>query len=156
MTPEDLAKTGSEGAHQTALFAWAALAKKQYPELAFLYHVPNGDSRAGDLIGPDGQPVINKKTGKRMKDVRSAMITGGRLKAQGVKAGVPDVGLDVARQGKHGLRIEMKKPGLQKTKNGGCSDEQVAWLDHLSKQGYAVFVAYSWTDAKNILIWYLT
>lgn len=134
MTPEQIAGT-SEGSHQTAFFAWCATAKKEHPDLEWCYHVPNGDSRG---------------------DKRSAMITGARLKAQGVKAGVPDIGLDVARKGFHGLRIELKRPGIERAKNGGCSDEQICWIDRLRSQGYCVEIAYSWIDAKNILLWYLT
>ena len=83
-TPESLAKSGSESAEQTALFCWAALPETQslYPELKFMFHIPNGGSR----------------------DKREA----GRFKAQGVKPGVPDIFLPVPRNGWHGLWIEMK------------------------------------------------
>lgn len=120
-TPESLAKSGSEGAEQTALFCWAALPEQQqkYPELKFMFHIPNGGSR----------------------DKREA----GAFKAQGVKPGVPDVFLPIERGGYHGLWIEMKY-GTNVT-----SDEQNQYLNFLTVQGYAASVCYSWQEAaRNI------
>jgi hypothetical protein len=71
-----------EEREQAALFQWAAMNGGQYPELRWLFHVPNG--------------------GLRHKAV--AM----KLKALGVKPGVSDVLLLVPRGGFHGLVIEMK------------------------------------------------
>lgn len=83
-SPESLAKSGSEAAEQTALFCWAALPEnqKRFPELKFMFHVPNGGTR----------------------DKREA----GAFKAQGVKPGVPDICLPVRRLQWSGLWIEMK------------------------------------------------
>ena len=71
-----------EGGAQEMLFRWITYQLDEYPELALLYHIPNG--------------------GKR--DAKTATI----LKRQGVKAGVPDLHLPVARGGYHGLYIELK------------------------------------------------
>jgi hypothetical protein len=76
------APTGTEHEHQAALFTWAAYAKQRYPELEFLYAIPNG--------------------GHRLRGVA------GKMKAEGVQPGVFDVGLDVARGRWFGMRIEMK------------------------------------------------
>lgn len=75
----------TEDEEQMALFTWAnhMAVTGKYPELIWLYHVPNGGSR-----GPG---------------------EAGRFKAMGVKPGVPDVALDEPRGGFHGLRIEMKR-----------------------------------------------
>ena len=75
----------TEDEEQMALFTWAnhMAMTGRLPELARLFHVPNGGSR-----GP---------------------AEAGRFKAMGVKPGVPDVFLDVPRGGFHGLRIEMKR-----------------------------------------------
>jgi hypothetical protein len=35
----------SESAEQIALFQWANLSLKKHPELALLYHIPNGGLR---------------------------------------------------------------------------------------------------------------
>lgn len=132
ITPEDLAGT-SEGSHQKALMAWAALSVGKYPQLKWLVHIPNGGTR----------------------NIREAV----ELKAQGVKPGVPDLALFYAakiaqiqdwKDGHwHGLFIEMK------TKPNKVSKEQIAWLDNLKKEGYYVKVCYNWVEARNTLIAYL-
>lgn len=98
-------QTPHESAEQTAVFQWAAYRTGVYPELDLLYHVPNGGSRNH--------------------------IEAARLKAQGVKAGVPDLVLPVARGKHHGLYIELKRQ-----KGGRLSDDQKKWLDELTEQGY--------------------
>ena len=44
ITPEQLAKT-SEDSHCIALMAWCALNIKQYTQLRWLTHIPNGGAR---------------------------------------------------------------------------------------------------------------
>ena len=68
----------TEAEEQAALFEWASY----YPELRFMYAVPNGGSRN--------------------------VIEARNLKRQGVKSGVPDICLPVAAGGYHGLYIELK------------------------------------------------
>lgn len=53
-----------------------------------------------------------------------------KLKAEGVKPGVPDLFLPIAAHGFHGLWIELKAEG------GRLSKEQAAWIDNLNQQGY--------------------
>ena len=60
-----------EHEEQVKVFTWARWAEAARPELALLFAVPNG--------------------GRRDK------VTAGRLKAEGVKAGVLDIWLPVAR-----------------------------------------------------------
>lgn len=112
-----------EAIEQRHLFEWAAFMKSQYPVLEYLYHIPNGGSR-------------NK-------------IEAANLKKQGVKAGVPDLDLPVARKGYHGLRIELKFG------NNDLSDNQRRWLEFLRKQGYATAVCYGWREAASIICRYL-
>lgn len=84
MTPEEVAKSGTEHAHQSALFCWLATQIGQYPEVKWIYAIPNGGLRGA--------------------------IAGNRLKAEGVKSGISDICLPFARQGYHGFYLEMKKP----------------------------------------------
>ena len=105
--PRDL-----EGAEQRSIFKWANYAQNRFPELKYLFHVPNGGARDA--------------------------ITGARLKAQGVKTGVPDIYLDVARGSWHGLRIELKAHG------GRTSDDQHNWILNLQVQGYYAQVCVGW------------
>ena len=72
----------TEEEEQTAVFSWAELNLGRFPELRWLFHIPNG--------------------GKRSK--REAA----RFRAAGVKAGVSDLFLPCPRGSYHGLWIEMK------------------------------------------------
>lgn len=112
-----------EHQHQAALFEWAQRASVHVPELEMLFAIPNGGHRH--------------------------IVTAVRLKSSGVKPGYPDVALDVARAGYHGLRIELKA-GKNKT-----SDQQDWWLSRLADQGFYCSVCYDWQDAKNKIMAYL-
>ena len=114
----------TEDAEPMALFRWAELQAGKYPELRLLFHIPNGGSR-----------------GK---------AEAGRFRAMGVKAGVPDLFLPVARQGMHGLFIELKRQ-----KGSRVSKEQQTWGTALYKQGYAAHVCYGWEDAMRVILRYL-
>lgn len=122
--PEDLAKSGSEDAHQAALFCWCNLNLHLYPQLKWLFAIPNG--------------------GYRDK------ITAGKLKATGVKSGVPDICLPCPTwTHKIGLFIELKV-GKNKT-----SENQNEWIEYLKNAGYDVYVCYGWEDARDRIVEYL-
>lgn len=72
----------SEDVIQAQVITWAKRQVKAYPELARLFHVPNGGQRHAAVAA--------------------------KLQGQGVKPGVPDLCLPVPRFGCHGLWIEMK------------------------------------------------
>lgn len=72
----------TEADEQKAVIQWCILMEKRWPELEYLYHVPNGGSR-------------NR-------------IEAANLKEEGVKAGVPDLELPAARGNYTGLHIELK------------------------------------------------
>ena len=138
MTPESLAKSGTEAAHQTALFAWIALNTARWPELRWMHHIPNG--------------------GTRGSDARSAGIAGARLKAQGVRPGVADIFLPVKRGPWSGLYIEMKKPSLRPKREGsagGLTTEQREFRDFAEQQGFGWTVCYDWNDAASVVTQYL-
>lgn len=118
------APTGpSEHMEATMLMRAAMGAEHVWPELRLLYAVPNGGHRA-----------------KR---------TAGQLKAEGVKRGVPDYCLPVARGGFHGLYIELK------TATGAVRPEQRGWLADLHAQGYKAVVCRQWEQAWSVLRDYL-
>ena len=114
----------TESAEQQCLFRWAAYQSGAYPELDLLYHVPNGGSRRKSEAG--------------------------RFKAEGVKPGVPDICLPVARNGIHGLYIELKRK-----KGGRTSPEQERWIRWLGGQGYLAVVCKGWEEAANLIERYL-
>lgn len=113
----------NESIEQICLFRWATYSSGAMPELKLLYHVPNG--------------------GKR--DIATAK----KLKAEGVKAGVPDICLPVARGKYHGLYIELKV-GKNKT-----TENQDMWLEALNKNGYYTNVCYGWEEASKVITDYL-
>lgn len=112
-----------ESGAQSALIYWARLREKYYPELALLFHIPNGGTR-------------------NQKEAAS-------LKRQGVKAGVPDLCLPVARCGYHGLFIELKVGKNKQTKN------QIEWQDKLNAQGYLSVCCWGWQSAQELIENYL-
>lgn len=168
--PEQLAKPGTEHSHQVALFCWAnqqvnawranthrpgcATDNALADQLSLMFAIPNG--------------------GLRHK------ATAGNLKAEGVKAGVPDIMLPVPQRittskgypvaGYEqaaqvcGLFIEMKKPsekpsitlsGRPLRAAGKVSSKQAEWHNLLQLQGYQVAVCYSWEEARDVILAYL-
>ena len=77
-------------------------------------------------------------------------IRGARLKRMGVRAGCPDLLLDVPSGGHHGLRIEMKR-----RKGGRLSPQQREFLEYLESRGYAVAVCCGWDEARAVIQDYL-
>ena len=76
-----------------------------------------------------------------------------RLKAEGVTAGIPDLCLPVARQGYHGLYIEMKKS--VEDGRSTVSTHQKEKIDELIQEGYHVEVCYGSVEAIAVIQSYL-
>ena len=114
----------TESAEQIALFEWAERARGTYPELQWMFHIPNGGARS--------------------------KATAGRLKAEGVKAGVPDIFLPESRFGYRGLWIEMKRQ-----RGGVLSEPQKRWIRYLVQSDYYVARCDGWEDAKGVIESYL-
>lgn len=182
MTPAQLASVNAEHSHQRALFAWAAVAERigfalawdertyqagamaqfveggcnrhvayPVPELRWLHAIPNG--------------------GYRDK------ITAGKLKAEGVKRGIPDIFLPLTmnfpppivqiigeplppkRVQFSGLYVEMKRPETVKAGKrkatiidqaaGSTSDLQDEAIGYLRSAGYGVSVCFAWDQAAK-------
>ena len=138
MTPQDLAKSGSEDAEQTALFSWVRDRINEDSDywgcLEWMFAIPNGGSRGGDK--------------------KSAMIVGGKLKATGVKAGVSDIFIPVPAHNLCGLFIEMKKSKL----NGGgtVSPKQQEFGNWVQQMGYGFCVCYGWEEAAAVITQWLS
>jgi hypothetical protein len=114
----------TESEEQQALFTWAKLAERKYPEMKLLHAIPNGGLR-------------NK-------------VTAARLKREGVKPGVPDICLPVAREDYNGLYIELKR-----IKGGVLSEDQKKWISALWKNGYYAGICKGWVSARNLILTYL-
>lgn len=115
----------TEDQHQAAVIKWSQQAsiRQKYPELKLLHHIPN--------------------------ERKCTPQQGARLKRLGVRSGVPDLDLPVARGNYHGLRIEMK------TESGRTSDNQKWWLEELDKQGYCCAVCHGWEEAVQLIERYM-
>ena len=112
-----------EHSEQAAVFERASLHLRKYPEMELLFAIPNGGYRPGK--------------------------TGGTMKAEGAKPGVPDMFLPVQRGEYAGLFIEMK------VKGGSIRDIQEQWIFSLRNQGYRVDVCWGQDDAMATLLAYL-
>jgi hypothetical protein len=121
----------TEHLEQSALFHWASVMSSKHPALALMFSIPNGGHR----------------------HIAVAM----KLKAEGVKAGVPDIFLPWPRSGSmwpndkgaHGLFVEMKST------KGKLSPAQIAWMRNLQSAGYQVEVSYEWPHAAGLIWEYL-
>ena len=87
------------------------------------YHIPNGGKRS--------------------------MLEAIKFKRLGVKAGIPDICIPVARSPYHGLYIELKRRF-----GGVVSEAQAYWLEELRLQGYYVCVAKGADEAIKIVQYY--
>jgi len=113
-----------EDAEQITLFAWIDIHSGQYPDLSLAFHVPNGGHR-------------NPHVGAQMK----------RL---GVRPGVPDIILPVAKHGYNGLAIELKR-----SIGGRVSPEQQKWLSRLEQQGWQTYVCHGADEAIKTIREYM-
>lgn len=123
--------TPTEHAEQVSLFGWAKLKRAELPELALFFAIPNGGDRHAAV--------------------------GRQMKAEGVRAGVPDTFLPVARGGFHGLYIELKAQDRRPKRGGkgGVSEAQQEWIEALRNQGFRVEVCYGWREAAAVIEDYL-
>ena len=117
----------AEQREQINLIRWTQQpdVRQKYPDLKLLYHVPN-------------ERQCTPQQGKM-------------LKMMGVKAGVPDLCLPVARGGYHGLYIEMKSP----EKSACASGNQIWWVEELIRQNYAACVCKGWEAARDAILRYM-
>lgn len=111
---------------QRAIIRWSETLIGRIPEFEWIYHCPNGGKRNA--------------------------FEAQNLKSQGVKSGVVDLHLDVARGGYHGWKCELKKPG------GNCqtpSEEQIKYLAFVDEQGYCTLVSNDFDEVKEHLLRYI-
>lgn len=115
----------TEAQHQAEVIKWSQRSDilERYPEVKLLFHIPNGGGRSPQ--------------------------TAHLMKLTGVKAGVPDLCLPVARGKWHALYIEMK------TKTGQASPEQKRWHRDLMEQWNLAMVCKGWEAAVSTIEAYL-
>jgi len=121
----------AEHEHQKAVFQILALNEVQYPWLKFAYAVPNGGHR---------HPA-----------------TAGKLKAEGVKRGIPDICLPFpnkpmnADSSPHfaGAYIELKAG------NNKATPEQKEFLEFVNARGFVGIVARGCEEALDFIEYYI-
>lgn len=91
-----------------------------------IFHIPNGGERR--------------------------ITTAAYLKKQGVKPGVPDLCIPIAKGKYHGLYIEMKRRAMNKCK---VTQTQREWISRLKANGYAAFICPGAENAIKCINWYL-
>lgn len=110
---------------QIALMRWARVCEGTYPALKWLIAIPNGLAA-------------------------SSRGEAARMKAQGMKPGVPDLVLPYPCGGYAGLWIELKR-----RTGGRLSAEQREWLAYLNGVGYVARRCDGWDEAREQIIAYL-
>lgn len=115
----------TESRHQQAVIKWSEQAsiRQKWPELKLLHHIPN--------------------------ERQCSPAQGRLLKLLGVRRGVPDLDLPVARGKYHGLRIEMKN------EDGSASPDQDWWIGELQEQNYFAECCHGWRSAVRVIEWYM-
>lgn len=124
MASPESALIPSESTEQQHLFQWARMMSGAHPELALMYKITN--------------------------EGRRSHANGARMVAEGMKKGVPDICLPVARGGHHGLYIELKRE-----RNSRVTREQLEWIEALMDQGYAAAVCRGCDEAIRLIADYL-
>lgn len=112
-----------ERSEQIALFTWAGVMRSRYPELEAMYAIPNG--------------------GKRH------YLEAQNLKRSGVKAGIPDICLPVARHGYFALYLEMK------SEKGTLTESQGVMIERLQECGNKIVICRNCEEAIDFIVWYL-
>lgn len=133
----------TEHAEQCAVMQWAQLNAGKWPCLRLLHAVPNGAFFGGEV-----------KQLRGGKSVPVAAIRARKLKAEGLKEGVPDLCLPVPSGASHatggpehvGLYIELKR-----RTQGRASAMQKWWHQCLIAQGYRVELCHGAAAAIDVL-----
>lgn len=168
MTPDKLAKSGTEHGHQTALFAYVAV--------AYLHGFDVADEWCKTGVIPQTTPYSMYETPTVPalewfhaihNQGHGDKVRGANAKAEGVRKGVADCFLPwpVWTQSREevviaycGLYIEMKKPTERpKTDKGkgGMSDEQIKFGEYAKGVGYGFMTCYGWEHAVATLRSYI-
>lgn len=152
LNPFDVKETDLESKHQIAVFEWSKVCYQYGLDTA-----NNPMAYIDENFFDKNEWVVREHKYKCLKYLYSYPIAGLRhpatavkLKHEGAKAGVEDIALDVSSHSWHGLRIEMK------AKDGVHSDIQKEWQKFHLGQGYYSVVCYSFLEARNEIIKYLS
>lgn len=126
MEPETIAKSGTEHAHQCAIFACLANLSKKFSILGtkIIFAIQN------EAESDNGHRGIMRS-------------------AAGRKKGVADIFVSYPSWGYHGLYIELKVG-----RNRQSADQKI-FENEVVKNGYAYAVVYGWKQAVSTILHYL-
>ena len=113
----------TEHQHQVSLFNFLRTMEYEHPVLKWVHAIPNGGLRHKAIAG--------------------------KMKAEGLKAGVLDIFVPIPRTDYHGQYIEMKFGKNVLTTN------QKDFMVFVSDQGYQTDVCYTWIEAAVSIFKYL-
>lgn len=109
----------SESREQQIIFEWASWQKNKYPGIEAMYHIANEGKRSAS--------------------------SGSRLKREGLKSGVSDICVPVAKCGYNNLYIELKSGKNKATK------EQLDFISLINKYGGKALVVYEADNAIEVI-----
>ena len=109
----------SESREQQIIFEWASWNKNKYPGIETMYHIANEGKRSAS--------------------------NGSRLKREGMKSGVSDICVPVAKSGYNNLYIELKSGKNKATK------EQLNFINLINKYGGKALVVYEADNAIEVI-----
>lgn len=102
------------------------------------------------ILWADANPAIRGKLMSIPNGANKSPASAAKFKREGLRPGVPDLFLPIARQGFHGLWIEMKR-----RKGGKLSDAQNEWIEFLRYENYAAYCCEGAGEAINIIKKYM-
>jgi hypothetical protein len=184
-TPHEMAAVGREYSHQTALFAWAAMARqfgvmvaadpKSYQVAGYARDVSNMPE-----VLPQfrhwWQPIPELKWLHAIKNAeKGGGMRGSMSVAEGVRAGVADVFLPKSRvhskrvfdggrevwidDAEHGVFTRFEYHGLylelKRPGSSHTSDKQLEFQADMRAAGYACEIVIGWEAARDCLLTYL-
>ena len=116
----------TEAREQICVIKWSQQPhiRQKWPELALLHHIKNETTEGARQVAVD--------------------------RAMGVRKGVPDLCLPVAKGQYHSLYIELK------TESGRLSEDQRWWGECLTAQGNFWECCHGWESAVSVLERYLS
>lgn len=127
--------------------------KRKTPELNLQIAVINEVKKIRQTENHPTVSVADKESLGLLYAVPNGLHTSGhqafKAKAAGLRAGIPDLHLPVARGGFHGLWVELKTP------SGRTSPAQHETLKQLEYEGHAVVVARTVDEAISAVLNYL-
>ena len=116
---------------QISLMAWMSMVKYEGQAVGNLaFAIPNGANLAGDG--------------------RARAMQMASMKRQGLKPGVPDLFVAIARGAYHGLFIELKRDA-----KSAVSDDQIKWQKRLRLAGFKAEICRGFDEAQACVKRYL-